>query len=819
MKSKLLIAFLFLLSAGLNIAAQDTVAINAAIQYQTIAGWGHGGGVLGGTSGPYSMLDSSVANPVNREYLDYLVDDLGLTGSRFTEVGPRTDGTGMDNGNCDSIDWSKFQSNTLPLTQANYLIYYKNKILAKGYQPNFYSSTGYPSNATDQKPWVLYDPGERAQQIWANAVYMRDTFGINMNYDVIYNEPSAPITTAILTDDIKALAPRLISHGLATKSQYAEAVAPETDWNFITPVETDSVLWADVGRFSYHDYGTADPYRSYIYNFGLSKGLTTAQTEMGNPTFDDIYNDMVLAGVSYWEVGYSASTSLASDSGLSTFTPSATFFRMRQVIHYVTPGSIRIAATTADSLLHILSYTKAGAITTIIDNTNAASKTVTITGLPAGSYGLSSAMPSGTTFEELGIQKVGASGSIILTVNGGSWVTTLYPYAGINQPPDITTFTAQPGYLVLPANSTTLSASANDAELNTLTHIWTIMSSPAGANPVIALPNSYSTSVTGLTVAGTYVFNIAVNDGTSTTSRQVYIVVYPSTPPPILGQAGFRFAAPYGLVFDNPGDTTHANIELPTTSTTLQVGISDIQNSDFTGRGTWALVSQPTGGSAVVSATTYIYVSIRATVSGMNVPGDYVFQVNVTNPGHPDFTTQIICTVHPASSPPVINSITASPAVLATPTSATLLTAVTSDPDGNLLRHWWEITSVPPGSNPVFAQQGLPVSNVSGLTVPGSYVFTLRCFDDLHMTTQNITVVVIACNINNWTGAISTAWENAANWSCGVVPDSNTVVNISVSEPNYPVVSSMATCKSLTTSQGVSVEIASGFKLNITGHN
>ncbi len=817
MKSKSIITFLFFAIIHVSVIAQATISLNPAVQYQTIEGWGHGGGVLGGTGGAFSMLDSSIANPVNYQYLDYLVDDLGLTGSRVTEVGPRTDGTGMDNGDCDVIDWSKFQSNSLPHTLANYLIYYKNKILAKGYQPNFYSSTGYPTNATSQKPWVLNHPGERAQQIWANAVYMRDSLGININYDVIYNEPAGVITSTILADDIKALAPRFTSHGLATRSQYAEAVNPQIDWNYITPVQNDTVLWPLVGRLSYHNYGTADPYRNNIYNFGLSKGITTAQTEMDSPTFDDIYNDMTLAGTSYWEIGYSATNTLAADSGLTAFTPSATYFRMRQVIHYVTPGNIRISAATTDAMLHILSFTKSGLITTIIDNTNAANEVITITGLPPGNYGLSRAMPAGITFQELGIQTVDASGSITLTVNGGSWITTLYPYDGINHPPDITTFVAHPGFLVLPASSTTLSATANDAELNTLTHVWTVLSNPAGATPVITSPNAYSTTATGMDVAGTYVFNIAVSDGTTTTSRQVYIAVYAANPGPVLGQAGFRIGTPYGLVFDNPGDTTHANVELPTSTATLQIGISDLQSSNYTGRGTWTLVSQPAGGVASVGATTYIFVSIRAQVTGMTVPGDYVFQVNVTYPGHPDLTMRIICTVHPASSAPVINSPTASPATTTTLSGTSLLTGVTTDAEGDLLRHWWYVTSAPAGAYPVFDHQGLKVSNVSGMTVPGNYVFTLRCFDDLHMATRNVTVVVNACTINSWNGSVSTAWENPANWSCGVIPDANTPVDISSPNPNYPVINSMATCKSMNVSTGASVMVNSGFKLDIVG--
>ena len=76
-------------------------------------------------------------------------------------------------------------------------------------------------------------------------------------------------------------------------------------------------------------------------------------------------------------------------------------------------------------------------------------------------------------------------------------------------------------------------------------------------------------------------------------------------------------------------------IELPTSSVTLQAGISDLENSDFTGRGTWSLVSEPAGANAGVSSTTYIYVSLRANVTNMTVTGDYIFQINVTNPGNP----------------------------------------------------------------------------------------------------------------------------------------------------------------------------------------
>jgi hypothetical protein len=723
-----------------NQAHGADVVIDSHQTFQTILGWGHGGGILGGTEGARAMLDPSVADPVNYQYLDFLADDLGLTGSRTWEVGPRIDGTGTDDGDCDVVDWNLFEADTFSSADANYLLHFQNHVLANGFQPSFYSSPGYPTHATDQKPWVMNHPGERAQQIWASALYLKTNYGINISYGVIYNEPS--LLYSILSDDIKALGPRFITNGLTTEVQYAEAVAPLTDWNYITPVQNDADMWPYVGRISYHTYGTADPYRSFLRDYGLAKGLRTAQTEMGNPTFDDLFNDLTLAGVSYWEVAYSANATLVPSAGLASFTPSGTYIRIRQLMHYVRPGAVRIAAIPSDPSLHVLAFETNGAITTVIENTSS-TQTVNLSGLPPGTYGLSQAQPGATSFQELGLHTVSAGGTLTLTnVLGGSEITTLYPYSGPNQPPTIMVWGSNPGYVVAPTNTATLSAVASDPELDPLTYHWSVTNQPAGANALLVTPYNSTTTVSGLTMPGTYAFNIDVRDPFNTSSRQVYLIVYNTNPPPVLGQAGFRIAAPYGLVFGDPSGTTHANIELPTSSVTLQVGIADLANSDFTGRGLWSVVSQPPGASVTLGSTTNIYVSFRADVSGMTVGGDYVFQVNVTNPGHPDLTAQIICTVHDATSAPVISSITASPPSLTLPAGAIQLSAVTSGSTNQPLRHWWAVKTTPVGAHPLFNHQGTTNTSVSNLVLPGAYTFTLRAFDDLHMTTQDTTVMV-----------------------------------------------------------------------------
>ena len=47
------------------------------------------------------------------------------------------------------------------------------------------------------------------------------------------------------------------------------------------------------------------------------------------------------------------------------------------------------------------------------------------------------------------------------------------------------------------------------------------------------------------------------------------------------------------------------------------------------------------------------------------------------------------------------------------------------------------------------------------------------CYPD-----TSISVMLTAPTFNSWTGTVDTAWSNALNWQCGVVPTINTDVII-----------------------------------------
>jgi hypothetical protein len=301
-----------------------------------------------------------------------------------------------------------------------------------------------------------------------------------------------------------------------------------------------------------------------------------------------------------------------------------------------------------------------------------------------------------------------------------SAILTVYPYTGMNQPPTVTDWKASPNYLTLPTNSITLSASATDPELDTLSHAWSVTSQPAGANVVLDTPNAARTRVTGLTVPGEHAFTVAVSDAANTVTRHVVLKVFGENQPPIPIDVHNRIPL---------------MVTLPARSTQLRGGAFDLEGDPLTYR--WSVVSQPPGASVSLANPT----STNCTSSNMTVAGDYVFRFEVSDPMH-TVSENLTVTVYPVNTAPVITTAVASPASLMLPESASALSATTSDPDGDVISHWWSVKSCPAEAKPLFARQGSADTTVSGLTEPGTYVFMLAVVDRSKCTTRDVIVSV-----------------------------------------------------------------------------
>jgi hypothetical protein len=66
-----------------------------------------------------------------------------------------------------------------------------------------------------------------------------------------------------------------------------------------------------------------------------------------------------------------------------------------------------------------------------------------------------------------------------------------------------------------------------------------------------------------------------------------------------------------------------------------------------------------------------------------------------------------------------------------------------------------------------------------------------------------------------WEGTISNVWSNAANWSCGTLPDAGTDVIINTGKTNYPQVNSNVIIRSLKLNTGTSASVLAGFNLKV----
>lgn len=95
------------------------------------------------------------------------------------------------------------------------------------------------------------------------------------------------------------------------------------------------------------------------------------------------------------------------------------------------------------------------------------------------------------------------------------------------------------------------------------------------------------------------------------------------------------------------------------------------------------------------------------------------------------------------------------------------------------------------------------------------YGYKYRCIQTNGAST--ISTPIALKFASEWTGAVSTEWENAANWSCGIVPNQYIDAIIKTGAANYPIVNSNAVCHSLNTFSGASVLVNSGFKLDVVG--
>jgi hypothetical protein len=272
--------------------------------------------------------------------------------------------------------------------------------------------------------------------------------------------------------------------------------------------------------------------------------------------------------------------------------------------------------------------------------------------------------------------------------------------------------------ITLPTSSSTLSGSATDADGTISSYQWIFVSGPRA--PAITSANTAKPAVTGMNVAGNYIFQLEVKDNLGGISRdQVTVIVkdVPTNQLP-LAKAG--------------SDVT---ITLPTSAATLTGSATDADGTISSYL--WTFVSGPK--TPTLANTTAAAVS----VSAMTTAGNYIFKLDVKDNLGATASDQVAVIVMDANKLPVVNAGTDTAITL--PTSAATLTGSATDSDGTISSYLWSFVSGP--KTPTLANTTTAVVSVSAMTTAGNYVFKLDVKDNLGaIGTDQVTVSVKTAN-------------------------------------------------------------------------
>ncbi|MEM7106862.1 MAG: gliding motility-associated C-terminal domain-containing protein [Bacteroidota bacterium] len=254
--------------------------------------------------------------------------------------------------------------------------------------------------------------------------------------------------------------------------------------------------------------------------------------------------------------------------------------------------------------------------------------------------------------------------------------------------------------ITLPVNSTTITASASDADGTIDNIVWVQNSGPNSA--AFSGANQLELTVSNL-IAGVYTFEITVTDNDAlTASDQVVITVNPepaNVPPAVTAGSDI-------------------SITLPTNAATVSATVSD---SDGTITSLlWTQTSGPNMAS-ILNPT-----QISSDITGL-AEGTYIFILTATDDDGATGTDNISVVVfpEPVNIPPVANA--GSDLSTTLPTNTVSLSGTSSDSDGTVVSTTWSQSSGPSMAN--IANNNNLVTDVGDL-IQGTYVFTLLVTDD-----------------------------------------------------------------------------------------
>ena len=421
------------------------VRVDAAVVHQTMTGWE--------ATAQAGQDDPGFAGWRN-QLLDLAVSDLGINRLRL-EVRAGTENTrdywtefraGLipsfrceryltvnDNSNPLVINPAGFKFAQLDSAVVKLVLPMRQRLQARG--ERLHLNLNYVAFIDQCGSGVAYfhnQPAEYAEFILATFLHLRDVYQIVPDAVEIILEP----------DNVSAWSGTLIGQAMVATAARLQAAGFNPE--FIAPSTTsmaNAVSWFDammqvsgaaglIDELSYHRYsGVSAANLAALAQRATARGIRTAMLEHIGSDVEDLYEDLTVGRVSAWQQ-FTLAFPGPDEGGnyyniLNGVPVMASRTRaLRQYFRYVRLGAVRIGATSTISQVRPVAFRNPNGGTVVVLHL-AGARTVTIGGLPAGSYG-ASITTGALTGSELGDRVAGSDGILSVSAPAGG-VLTVYP--------------------------------------------------------------------------------------------------------------------------------------------------------------------------------------------------------------------------------------------------------------------------------------------------------------------------------------------------------------------------------------------------------
>lgn len=430
--------------AWLPATAQVTVTIDETTEHQTIEGFGaHGSMNVWWSGGPF----------YNQQFLDYVVDDLGLTMNR-NEFYPDFEPTN-ENGDAGNLDYNAYNHNGIFVNkQKGWINALKAKAAASGEPLRFIASYWTPpawmktnNSETDGGNLKAIAREELGELTVATTMAYKNHCDVDLYALSIQNEPAfvEPYNSCVYDaeqyrDAIKVVGPILHAAYPNVKLFGAEdMLARWTVEPYGGRIQTDPIAREHHNVFAVHGYSdgvhpTPTSQASQLWkragDNSASAGKPLWMTETSG--YDDSWGgafelaEMIYAALKHGRIAAWVWWQLSENTSNSVYVfmyngqPTKRYYVHKQYYRYIRPDAVMVDAESSDSLLFSLAFhhKQNNTLTVVLINSNSGSRTVTLSG---------SDLPSFTAYRTTSSQNCANVGSVTGSIElPGSSITTLY---------------------------------------------------------------------------------------------------------------------------------------------------------------------------------------------------------------------------------------------------------------------------------------------------------------------------------------------------------------------------------------------------------